>query len=139
MANTQVDTGHGASLTLSSTGLSFNWTAIDTGEETIPDVDRTSLATADYREYIPGDLKEPGEITIPFQWDAQAAQIAVGTVETVTVTLPLISGGTSAATLAGTGYIKRVKRPNLQTDTLQDGELTIKFDGLTGPAFTAAT
>lgn len=138
MANAQVDTGHGASLTLSSTGLSFNWTSMDLGEETIPDVDRTHLGTADYREYIPGDLKEPGEIVIPFQWDAQAAQIAVGTVETITVTFPILSGF-SAATLSGTGYIKRVKRPNMQTDTLQDGELTIKFDGLTGPAYTESS
>jgi len=139
MANAKVDTGHGATITLSTSALAFNWTGMDLGEESIPDVDRSHLATADYREYMPGDLKEPGLITIPFQWDSDAAQVAEGVPETITVTFPLASGGSTAATFAGTGYINKVTRPNLQTDTIQNGEITIKLDGLTGPVYTAAT
>ena len=139
MANAAVDTGHGATVTLATTGLSLNWTSIDLGEETINDVEQTHLGTTGYREYRPGDLKEPGEVVIPFQWDSEAAQIAVGTVESLTFTFPTATGQSTAATYAGTGYIKRVKRPNLQTDTIQDGELTVKFDGITGPTYTAAT
>lgn len=139
MANAAVDTGHGASATFSSTSLSFNWTSIDLGEETITDVKTTKLATTGYHEYMPGDLKEGGEVSINFQWDSEAAQVALGTVETLTATLPIPAGGSTAATLAGTGYIKRIKRTSLETDTLQTGELTFMFDGGTGPAYTAGT
>lgn len=139
MANAAVDTGHGATLTLSTSALSFNWTSIDLGEETIDDIATSHLGSTGYKEYVPGDLKEGGSITIPFQFDNEAALPGLGTVETATVTFPLASGQTTAATLAGTGYLKRLKRPNLQTDTLQDGELVFMWDGGTGPAFTAAT
>ena len=140
MANqADIDTGHGASLTLSETGLSLDWTSIDLGEETINDIETTKLDNAAYHSFMPGDLITASEITVPFFWDTEEAQIPIGTVESMTFTFPLTSAQVAAATYAGTGYIKRVKYPNLQTDAVQDGELTLKFDGLTGPAFTPAT
>lgn len=137
--NDAVDTGHGATLTLSTSALSFNWTNIDLGEETITDVKKSHLGSTDYHEYMPGDLKEPGEIMIPFQFDSEAAQIALGVVETATVTAPLAAGQTTQGTWVGSGYLKRTKRTNFQTDVIQDGELTFKFDGVTGPTWTPAT
>lgn len=139
MANAVVDTGHGASVTFGTSSLSFNWTGIDMGESTLPDVDKSHLGTSGSREFMPGDLVDEGETVISFQWDAEASYPAEGTVETVTVTFPQESGQTAAATYAGTGYIKRVRRPNLQTDQLQTGELTVRWDGGTGPTWTAAT
>ena len=136
MANTYVDTGHGATISFGSSLYAFNWTAIDIGEETIPDVDRTHLATSGFREYIPGDLATPGEVTVAFQHDSNAAAITLGLVQSITVTLPIPTGGAAGAYWAGTGYIKRVKRPNLATDELQVGELTVMFDGITGPTLT---
>lgn len=133
--NSIVDTGHGATLTLSTSALVLNWTGIDAGEETIPEVNRTHLGTTDYQEYMPGDLKEPGEITIPFQWDNEA-ELNIGVVENITITWPLADGQVDQATQAGTGFIKRLKRPNFQTNQIQDGEITIKWDGLTGPIYT---
>lgn len=139
MANAVVDTGHGATATLSSSAYSFNWTSLDLGEETLEPVDTTHLGTSGYRTSIPGDLKSPGQVTMPHQFDAEAAQIVLGTVETLTITFPQESGQSAAATLVGTGFFLRHKRPNLQTDTIQDGELVFQFNGLTGPTFTAAT
>ena len=135
MANTTVDTGHGASIALSSQGFTFNLTGIDTGEETITDVSTDTLASS-VKTYVPGDLEEKGAVTIPFQWDSSANQLQKGVVETLTITYPLADGQTTAATEAGTGYIKRIKKPNLQSDQLQNGEITFKWNGLTGPVFT---
>lgn len=139
MANAVVDTGHGATMTFGTSSISVNFTSIDMGETTRPDVETTYLGTTGNRTFIPGDLDDDGEITLPFQWDAEASLISTGTVETITVTFPQEAGQTAPATYAGTGYIKRVRKPNLQTDTLQDGELTIRWDGGTGPTWTAAT
>lgn len=139
MANAVIDTGHGATMTFGTSSLSYNWTSIDMGETTLPDVDTVHLGTTGNRTYLPGDLTDDGEVTIPFQFDAEAALPTLGSVETVTVTFPQEAGQTAPATYAGTAYIKRVRKPNLQTDTLQDGEITIRWDGQTGPTFTAAT
>ena len=136
MANTYVDTGHGATATFATSGFSLNITSIDLGEQTIEDVEKTHLGTSGFREFMPGDLKTPNEVTMPFQWDTSAAEVAISEVETVTITFPIPAAGT-AATLAGTAYIKRNKFPNLQTDTIQDGELIVQFDGVTGPTYTA--
>ena len=35
MANLQVDTGHGASVSFGGSGESFNWTTMDLGEQTL--------------------------------------------------------------------------------------------------------
>lgn len=137
MANAVVDTGHGATATFDS--LSFNWTSIDMGESTLNDVPTSHLGTTGSETFLPGDLVNEGEVTIPFQWDAEAAYPTEGTVTTLTITFPQETGQTAPATYAGTAYIKRVRRPNLQTDTLQDGEITVKWDGNTGPTWTAAT
>jgi hypothetical protein len=90
--------------------------------------------------FLPGDLVDAGEITIPFQLDAEASLPTASTApETVTVTLPQEAGQTGAATYAGTAYVKTVTLPDLSTDTVQAGELVVKWDGGTGPTFTAAT
>lgn len=140
MASSIIDTGHGATAVLTTSALAFSWTSIDCGEQTIPDVDRTHLATTDFREYVAGDLKEPNEVTMPALWDVQAAATSlddIGGGDTLTITWAMPpAGGTSAPNLAGSGYIKRIKYPNLQTDTIQDGEVNFKFDGITGPTWT---
>ena len=136
MPNTYVDTGHGATITFGTSNYSFNWTSIDIGEETIPEIDRTHLATSGFRQYIPGDLTTPGEITVAFQWDSDAAAITLGVVQTITTSMPVPTGAVDGAYWAGSGFVKRVKRPSMTTDELVTGEMTIMFDGITGPTLT---
>jgi hypothetical protein len=139
MANGMVDTGHGSTATFSSTALSFNWTNIDLGTVELPEIETSYLGTTGEMTFMPGDLINGGEVTLPCQFDNEAALPALGTVETLTVTFPAGAGQTTPANLAGTGFIKSVKRPNLQTGQLQDGQIVFKFDGLTGPTFTAGS
>lgn len=139
MANAAVDTGHGATITLSSSGESYNWNSIDAGESTLEPVETTHLGSGAKKTFMPGDVVDEGEVTIPYQHDSEAALPAEGLVQTLTITLPTASGQSTPATLVGTGFVTRVKRPNLQTNQLQDGQIVFKFDGLTGPTYTAAT
>lgn len=139
MANASVDTGHGATVTLSSSAESFNWTGIDLGSSTLDAIETTWLGSGAKKTFMPGDVSDEGEVTIPFQFDAEAALPTKGTVQTLTLTFPTATGQTTPANLAGTGFITNVTRPNLQTGQLQTGQLTFKFNGLTGPTFTAAS
>ncbi len=139
MPNGNVDTGHGSTITLSSSGSSFNWTSIDPGEQSLGKVATSHLGTTGFAEFIAEDLTDPGEVTIEFQYDNEATQPSEGTGETLTITFPLGSGQTTAATLVGSGFIMRNKRPPLQTNTIQSGQMVFAFDGVTGPTFTAAS
>ena len=139
MANTTVNTGHGASVTLATSELAFNWINIDMQEETVPDVDTSHLGTATHRTYIPGDLIEPNTFSLEFQFDSAADWPAIGVSESATITWPQAAGETAPATYAGTAYINSLKPPSFETDTLQTGTLVFKWDSATPPAFTPAT
>lgn len=137
MANTRIDTGHGGSITFGTSARSLNWMTIEPGERSRPAVDITHLGSTT-PTYMVGDLEEPGEITVTFQFDpaGTAGWYATSTAsETVTITWPVAPGGTSAATYAGTGIVTKVKFPTLQTSQVQTGDMTIKWTGETPPAW----
>lgn len=139
MANTRIDTGHGGTIAFGTSSRGLNWLTIDPGERSRPAVDITHLASTT-PTYMVGDLEEPGEVTLTFQWDpaGTAGWYATSTAaETVTITWPVAPGGTTAATYAGTGIVTRVRFPNLQTNQVQTGEMTVKWTGGTPPAWTA--
>ncbi len=139
MPNTRIDTGHGATITFGTSSRSLNILTIDPGERSRPAIDITHLGSTN-PTYMAGDLEEPGEISLTFQFDpaGTAGWYATSTTtETVTITWPVAPGGTNAASYAGTGLVTNVKFPNLATSTVQTGELTVKWTGATPPAWTA--
>lgn len=133
------DTGNTATFVLGTTGAVGNIQSMVLPEWLLQDIDDSHLGTTDYLTYTPGDLTEPGEIVADIIFDASIAVPSNGTVETGTLTFPLGAGGSVAATLIGTGYIKRYKIPDLANNQLNVGQLTFKLDGKTGPTYTAQT
>lgn len=138
MANVAIDTGHGASITFATSAFAFNWLTIDPGERSREAISTTHLAST-APTYMAGDLQEVGEVKLTFQWDPKttAAPATTTTAETVTITWPIVT--TAGATYAGTGLVTNVKFPTLQTNTIQTGEMTVKWTGATPPAYTAGT
>lgn len=132
------DTGNSATVTFGTTGFTARYTGIGQTEQTIPDINKSALATTEFEEYMPGDLTEPGEFECEFQYDPNLRP-SVGTVETITITYPVPAGLTNGATMSGTGYIKKRVLPELKNNTLMLGKLGVKWDGVTGPTFTNAT
>ena len=134
------DTGHGASITLATSNLTYKWRKIGQVEWSREKVEDTDLSNAVYKSYLPGDVVEPGECEIEFCYNPTAAlPSCLAVAETITITGPVPPGGSSAASLAGSGFIISVTpTPEYTTNGLQIGKLKIAFDGKTGPVNTAA-
>lgn len=133
------DTGTGATLTLATTGAVGAIRSMTLPEVVVDDIETSDLSTTGQKTYIAADLAEPGELSVEVLFDATSNSLETfGTSETVTVTFPIhTSGNTTNATLAGTGYVKGQKFPDMQIGELQVYTLTIKYDGITDLAWSA--
>jgi hypothetical protein len=135
-----MDTGHGATITFGTSALVYKWRKIGAVEQAGESVEDTDLSINYYKTFLPGDVYDPGEFEIEYCWNAKDALPALGTVETITITLP-VSGALSAGDLEGTGFImSRTAFPELATNGLQIGKMKVAFDGAGGvaPVFTPA-
>jgi hypothetical protein len=145
------DTGNGATLTFAAnmgfgtatTSLSM---AIDItqGEQSVGEVDVSTLATSGAEQSIPGDLAAYAESSSRFKWLTSAAStVAMNAVlpasaGSVVLTYPLRTGETTAATYTGTAYVKGLTPPAFANGQLQTGEVKWKYDGDTRVTFTGA-
>lgn len=137
-ATAQVDTGHGASITLGTTAGTWKCRKIEPGTKSLPTVDTTYLATANMRTKMVGDLYDWTKPKVTILVQGTQGLPALGVAETITITFPIPSSGTVGATLIGTGILTDVTWPSLETNTLQEGTLEWTWDGATPPAYTAA-
>lgn len=141
MATAKPDTGHGATLTLSTNSGSYKIRAIPKNlEASIPVVNISHLGTTGQQETMPGDLEELGEVEVEILFEPVTGLPPTGTVETATITFPLqATGATTAANIAGTAFIRTRGFPALQTNGEMLAKISIKYDGATGPTYTAAS
>lgn len=140
------DTGHGATVAFGTTAVAFPWRKIGAVEQGGEKVEANYLgivaagSNPPYAQYLPPDLAEPGEFEIEFAFDSSAAQPTLFTVETITITLPLAAGQSTAYSLEGTGFlVSRTPSPECATNQLMIGKLRVAFDGKTGPTPTAGS
>jgi hypothetical protein len=113
---------------------------IEFPEEALERIECSSLETATYRSYIPSDLVDPPQVNVTMNFETLHAIPFVGQVlTTVTVNFPLRPGEATAANYSGSAYVGAVTRPTLANGELQQIQLRIDFDGVTGPTFTPAT
>ena len=137
-----VGTEHGGSIAFGTTGGTYLFNEINGHKETGDDVDITHLGTTGARTSQPGDLitLEPFDVEIQFD-NKNGLPPANSAPETITITKKLNDAESVAATLVGTGWIKDIKYPDHKKGStdLARAVLTVKWDGFTEPAFTAAT
>jgi hypothetical protein len=136
------DTGFTATVGFSSTSTPFDVVSIDSlpwwAVEAL-EVTPLNQATV-FNKYMAGDTQDPGEVTFTFNYNATQSVPSRGSTETITITFPKhTSGAGTRATLVGTGFIQSVAFPALQRNQVQTAQLTFKFDGSTGPTYTAET
>lgn len=131
--------GNSATITFATSGFTGKITKINGSEfsrEALPDDD---LSTTENKTFVPAVLAEAGEFEIEFYFDPDVRPDHTAPAETITITFPLPSGKTTAANVAGTGFITKVSSADLENNALMIGKATIRWDGKTGPAWTAST
>ena len=135
------DTGNGTTLSFATSGFSANIYSISGASFARDSLETTHLGTTAFKEYVPDDLVEPGEFEIEFEWNQSFSTFPpISTAaETITVTYPLRTGETTNATLAGTGFLTASTGPNVTNGEIMRGSATVKFDGATGPTYTAGS
>ena len=137
------DTGNTAAI--SFTGLSGTVQSISIGDQTREALESTPLNVtiasgehSAYKEFVPDRVIDPGEVDVVMYLSETPADINAGA-GTLTITFPLKSGETTAATLAGTAFVTRIKYGDLEQGSLTMAEATFKWDGLTDPTFSAGS
>lgn len=134
------DTGQGATITFAVGSFVADFRSIGETSQESPKIKDSNLTNAEYESYIPGDLIDGGETECELNFNRRAALPALNTPGLITITYPLGPGDATAATLIGTGFLRRRTLPQLATATLQTSKVTIVWDGkATKPAFTPAT
>lgn len=129
-------TGNSGTVVFGTQGFTASWNRIGPWQPSREKLDVSHLGTTDFKEFIPGDLDDPGEVVIECQFDPTSNLPAMAAAETVTITYPKKVGTNNAANLAGTGFITKTGLPELRNGQVMVQEITVAFDGATGPAYT---
>jgi len=130
------DTGNGATVTFTDLDGGVSSTAIGSvrsinlGELSMPVVDTSHLGSTNYMTYVPGDLREPGEISMEVIFDQTAVGIpSLGTVEDIIITFPRIGTAVTNATFTASGFFSSVSLPEIINNELMMMTITFKCDG----------
>ena len=95
MAAITPDVGTGA--TISGSGQTGNVLSISWSGISRPAVDTTHLGTTTARTFMPGDLYDPGELTVEFQLDSDQTWGTTIAAEAATITITFADAETWAA------------------------------------------
>lgn len=135
------DTGNTATVTFGTSSLTVAFDRVTIGSETREALEDSDLTTTNYMTYLPADLRTPPIITFSYFFDQSDTSFPSGgaAAETLTVTFPLKSGETSAATFTATGFIIDPHGDiEIANNELMKGTLQFQCDGkTTDPTFTA--
>jgi hypothetical protein len=123
------DEGTGATLTFGTTGVTLDITSIASGGITREALETTNLGTTNAKTFIPGDLYDPGEITVQFQTNPDTQPPFTNASETVTITYPVPTGSNNGATEASSAFVTSVDVSTCEVDSIMMGSCTIKRTG----------
>lgn len=137
------DTGNGATYTNATLG-SYDLVSISIGAASVEPVDTTLLSETDWMTKIPGDVGEPGTITLTCLFNSQDTAdfytLVGGASTSTTITFPLQStSNTTAGTISGTAILTEWKPPDLANNEVQTTTFTLQWDGQTEPTFAEET
>ena len=119
------DVGTGATVVFGTTGFSANVTGINHSGLSRAAIDTSYLGTTGGRTFIPGDLYDPGQLTLEIDFDPAsviADEIYSTAAETVTVTFP------DASTLSGSAFCTNLSF-GVPLEDKQTGSVTLDWAG----------
>ena len=138
------DTGNGATLTLGTTGGSYDIVSISGLEVSKEVIEITKLSDTGRKRFMVDDLAEIGEITVTAYSDCGVPDIdndyGAAIDESVTITYPTKPGGSTAGTVVFGGRPISVKSADAEMGEVMLVEFVIKGTGnAAGFTFTAGT
>lgn len=132
------DTGNLALIVFPISGFSARFEQIGEVEQSVEKIHVDALDSTG-KEYVRGDLVEPGEIELVFYFDTEATPPEPGTVDTPIVTFPTRDGEATPASYTASGFFLTRLMPQFKNGQLQSGKAKFAFDNKSIPfAFTPA-
>ena len=135
MPGAAVDVGHGTTITFGTSGFTANIESVswDGIARTVIETSHmgTTAAGANQfgnRTFIPGDLVDPGTLTMNIHFNPQTNPPIGAVAETITVTYPLVAGDSTPATWACSGFVSAFSLTDPMDDKMT-AVLTVKFSG----------
>ena len=136
--------GLGTTLTFLTTGVSLQVRKISDSGPSREAKDTSHLGTTEAsageyanRTYIPGKLKDPGELTLEVFYDSDVQlEMIEDAAETVRITYPLGDGESTASKDEGSAFVTNVSY-DIDPDEVSVASITLKKSGVWD--FTAAT
>ena len=123
-----VDNGTGGSITFGTSGFTANISNINWDGIERVSIPTSHLGTTTAHTFIPGDLYDPGEISLDIQFDPDNFPPINSAAETITVNFPLSSGGSTAADWEATGFCTGASNV-VPLEALMTGTITLKISG----------
>jgi len=132
-------TGNGATITFGTSGFTASYQRISGSTITRESLETTHLGTTDYMTFQPADLADGGDFSCEFFWNQSASTFPpiTGAAETITVTYPMKSGESTAATVSASGFLVSSKAGDLENGALMSGEFSIRWSDQ--PVYTAGS
>lgn len=99
------DTFTGTAIVFGTSGFSAELLSANIPSASRGSIDTTHAGTTAARTFAPTDLIDWGDLEIELNFDPDEEPPLSGAAETITITWPLPAGGSTAATLAGSGFM----------------------------------
>ena len=135
MAGATVDIGTGTTIGFGTSSWTSELLSIDWSGISREAIETSQMATAaagankfGNRTYVPGQLSDPGELTCEFHLDPDKEPPIDQPAETITVTFPLVSGDSTAANWACSGFATGFSA-SIPLEDKMTATMTIKLTG----------
>ena len=121
--------GTGTTITFGTSGFQAQILSVDWGSIEREAIDTTHMGTTGYKSFIPSKLVDPGEIELEIAFDPDDFPPVDGAAETITVTWPLQSSGSSTpASWNCSGFVTSFEA-QAPLEEKMTGNMTIKCSG----------
>lgn len=130
------DVGTGTTIVFGTSAWAGEVTGISATGVTREDYDTTTLATTGARTKSPKKLVDAGGLDITHKFDPDSQPPISGVTETITITFPTPPGGSTGATLIGSGFVTS-STWSAELEEEMSAETSIMWAAL--PVWTAST
>lgn len=99
------DVGTGTTIAFGTSNFTADLLSLDSGGASRESYETTHMGTTGDMTFSPKSLVDRGTIDIEIAFDPDDQPPIAGAPETITITFPIPAGGSSGATLVGSGFV----------------------------------